>query len=333
MDQKDSNTLIHVSRRAMASEFEVCFSPERCGDGVDFALESLDLVETLEEQLSFFQPASQIGKINCLAAHEPVEVEPWLFDLLRSATELCRETQGAYDITSSPLWEAWGFARRDGKIPSDAQLAEARRCVGSQFVELDPQQRTIRFCKPGMKINLGSIGKGYALDICGERLVALGMTDYLLHGGQSSVLARGVSAPDSAPRHDTAPGPWEVGIRHPRQPGHRLGVARLRNRGLGTSGGRFQSFRHRGRRYGHILDPRSGWPVEGVFSTTVLAPTAALADALSTAFHVMGPRQSLEYCRSHPEIGLVMVCPATKGGDVELHVAGLDDKDVVIDGG
>ena len=137
--------LIHVSRRAMACEFEVCFPAGQCENGTEFALAALDAVETLEEQLSYFRPASQITKINQLAAQQPVEVEPWLFDLLQSAMRLYEETDGAYDVTSTPLWEAWGFARRAGQIPSDAQLAEARSKVGGNLVELDAARRTVRF--------------------------------------------------------------------------------------------------------------------------------------------------------------------------------------------
>jgi FAD:protein FMN transferase len=324
MDQ-ESNLLIRVSRRAMACEFEVCFPAEKCENGADIAIESLDLVELLEEQLSYFRPGSEISRINLLAAETPVEVEPALFELLQMAMRLYRETDGAYDITSTPLWEAWGFARRAGEIPSDSQLREARALVGGHLVELDPSRQTIRFRRPGVKINVASIGKGYALDVCVERLLALGMTDFLLHGGQSSVLGRGSPIAVGDGRQ-----PWEVGLCDPRQPSRRLAVVRLCNRALGTSGGQFQSFRHQGRRYGHILDPRSGMPAEGVLSATVLAPTAALADALSTAFYVMGPSRSTSYCETHPDIGMVMLCPSVRSGEVEIHRTGLKDGELVI---
>jgi thiamine biosynthesis lipoprotein len=365
-----TNSLIRVSRRAMACEFEVCFPAGKCENGTEFALESLDLVESLEGRLSYFRAESEITRINCLAAETPVEVEPALFDLLTLAMRLFEETGGAYDITSTPLWEAWGFARRAGEIPSKTQLDEVRSSVGGQFVELNPAERTIRFRKPGVKINLGSIGKGYALDVCGEHLLARGMTDFLLHGGQSSVLAvgsptlengekgvpllrrssveaeavPGIASKQAGARDDAqrpggrdarapdARGPhlWEVGLADPRQPGRRLAVVRLRDRALGTSGGQFQSFRHRGRRFGHILDARSGWPAEGVLSVTVVAPTAALADALSTAFYVLGPQPSLDYCRARPEIGMFMLCPGGLGGNVETHSVGLDPQDVTM---
>jgi FAD:protein FMN transferase len=339
-------TLVRVSRRAMACEFEVCFPAGKCENGTELAIQSLDLVETLEEQLSFFRPTSEVSRVNCLAAETAVEVTPPLWDLLCLALRLYEETQGAYDITSVPLWEAWGFARRAGKVPSEPELAEARSRVGAHLVELDPAQRTIRFRKPGVRISLASIGKGYALDACAERLLALGMSDFLLHGGQSSVLARGspdvsvdtrsagvspaVSGAGATP---SLPAGWEVGLRDPRQTSHRLAIVRLRNRALGTSSGQFQSFRHRGRQFGHLLDPRSGWPAEGVLSTMVVAPSAAMADALSTAFYVMGPQPSLAYCAARPEIGTVMLCPSNRGQGLKLHRAGLNDRELVTEGG
>lgn len=325
-----SDLLVHVSRRAMACQFEVQFPDGRCENGTEYALETLDLVETLEEQMSYFRPTSQISRINLLAADEPVEVEPRLFELLRLAIAVCEETGGAYDITSAPLWEAWGFARRAGQIPSDAQLAEARLLVGSHLVELDTTRRTVRFRKPGVRINLGSIGKGYALDACGERLRELGMADFLLHGGQSSVLTSGLRMYCKPGEGEFKPQPWEIGIPHPQQPGRRLGIVRLRDRAIGTSGGQFQSFRHQGRRYGHILDPRSGLPAEGVLSATAVAPTAAMADALSTAFFVMGPEQSLDYCRTHPGIGAVLTCIPVHGGGLAIHTAGLGEAELTI---
>jgi FAD:protein FMN transferase len=327
MNAGNGDLLIHVSRRAMACEFEVQFPADKYEHGTQWALEALELVDALEAQMSYFQPASEISRINCLAAEEAVQIEAPLFDLLAVAMRLYAETGGAYDITSAPLWEAWGFARRAGSIPTDVQLAEARSRVGGQHVELDPERRTVRFRKPGVRINLGSIGKGHALDVCAARLCELGMTDFLLHGGQSSVLARGGPRANGPDRDPSKSQYWEVGVRHALRAGRRLGVVRLHDRALGTSGAQFQSFRHQGRRYGHILDARSGQPAEGVLSTTVLAPTAALADALSTAFYVMGIEQSLQYCRTHQDIGAVLVSSGPRHGGVELHVAGLGDEE------
>jgi thiamine biosynthesis lipoprotein len=314
MDRENDGFLIHVSRWAMACRFEVCYPVGRYEDGARAALEALDRVETLEEALSFFRPTSEISRLNRLAAHESVAVDADLFGLLSLAVRVCAETDGAYDMTSAPLWKAWGFARRAGQLPRDDQLAEALSRVGGRFVELDAERRTVRFRRTGVEINLGGIGKGHAVDVGIERLREAGMTDVLVHGGQSSVRASG----------SPGGGGWRVGICDARQKGRRLGEIRLGDRGLGTSSLQFQSFRHGGRRYGHILDPRSGRPAEGVLSATVMAPTAALADALSTAFFVLGPERSRAYCGDHPEIGMLLQCPGPQG-ETEIFLAGMDE--------
>ena len=191
--------------------------------------------------------------------------------------------------------------------------------VGMNRVVLDEERRTIHFLCRGLEINLGSIGKGYALDRVAERLrTEAALSSGLLHGGHSSVYAIGSSPGDARG--------WEVGVSHPWQPGKRLAVLRLRDRGLGTSAATFQHLEYNGRKLGHILDPRTGWPAEGVASATVTAPNAAAADALATAFFILGAAATREYCAAHPEVGVVLlsddsprplVCNIAPG-DIEL---------------
>ncbi len=114
-----------------------------------------------------------------------------------------------------------------------------------------------------------------------------------------------------------------IGVGHPLRTDRRLAEVLVRGGGVGTSGAGFQFFRHEGRRYGHILDPRTGRPAEGVFSVTVLAPTAAEADALSTAFYVLGYEETARYCESRPDVGFLMLLPSTRGSSVDLAVCGL----------
>jgi thiamine biosynthesis lipoprotein len=320
--------LVHVARRAMACEFEVRFNAGQYEHDTETALEALDLVEALEAQMSVFRQRSEICHINRTAAREPVEVEPRLFELLELAVRLHGETDGAFDVTTGRLWEAWGFTHRAGALPAEGQLAEALQQVGSHLVELDRRDRTVRFSRPGVELNLGSIGKGYALDRCAEKLHAAGIADFLCHGGQSSVLARGSRRQMRRAAADPPEGGWLVGLRHPRRADRRLAEIRLRDRALATSGSWTQSFMHGGRRYGHILDPRSGRPVEGLLSATVIAPSAALADALSTAFYVLGPAAALDYCRERPEIAAVLVCPVRHSGGFEIRTAGLADDEL-----
>jgi len=325
--------LLHLSRKAMAGEFEICLPIAISGEATAAALEALDLVQSLERRLSFFKPDSDISRINRDAADTAVEVEPQLFALLQSAMQLSRESGGAYDLTAAPLWEAWGFARRAGAIPSPEQLAEAQALVGGKWVELDESNKTIRLLRRGVRLNLGSIGKGYAVDRAAEHLLAAGVSDFLIHGGYSSVAARGLSAgpvkiittADATAAAQTARWPWKVGVKDPLRDERRLGQIELHDRALGTSGTQFQSFRHRGRRYGHILDPRTGWPAEGVLSVTVLAPTAAEADALSTAFYVMGPEAAMSYCRDHASIAAI-VFASVAGNRWEVHHCGLGEE-------
>jgi thiamine biosynthesis lipoprotein len=314
--------LLEFGRRAMACQFEVLVNAGRYPHAAEAALAALDLVDELEAQMTVYRPSSEILEINASAARQPVEVEPRLFALLRQALALHRETEGAFDITSGPLTKVWGFSRRQGGLPTEDDLQAALARVGSQHVELDPQGRTVQFLMAGIELNLNSIGKGYALDRCAEQILAAGIDDFLWHGGNSSILARGSQTPGS---HEG----WSVFVSHPLRPGKRLAEIRLRDRSLGTSGAANQFFRHQGRRYGHILDPRTGWPAEGVYSVTVAAPEAAEADALATALYVMGPDRAVEYCSRRPEIGLLMVCPEPGATGTRLITLGFQEGELV----
>ncbi len=315
--------LVQFARRAMACQFEVFLNAGQYDNDSQAALAALDLVDELESQLSVFRSESEISQLNRHAGDRPVTVEPRLFELLQTAVRIHEETGGAYDVTSGALSAVWGFTRRAGTIPSDVDLALARQRVGSEYLDLDVATRSVRFLRPELQINLGSIGKGYALDRCAEQLSAAGINDFLLHGGNSSVLGRGSHG--SLPRQHG----WTVGVRNPLRPEQRLGHVRLRDRALSTSGSGTQFFMHQGRRYGHILDPRTGWPAEGVLSVSVLAPTTAEADALSTALYVMGPQAAGEFCRQRPQIAVIMICAGHRAGSIEKTQWGLDPQDWV----
>ena len=291
--------LVRVGRRAMATTFEVLLP---CGlpQALDAADEALDLIDALEDQLTVFRPESEVSLLNASAASRPIAVEGRLFDLLERAAQLGRDTAGAFDIATGALTKAWGFYRRQGRVPTPAERAEAMARTGMRHVALDREARTVRYLRPGLEINLGGVGKGYALDRVGELLSGeWGIGSALVHGGHSSVLALG-----------TPPGQsrgWPVVLKHPWEPGRHLGTVWLRGQALGTSAATFQHFEYNGRKLGHLLDPRRGWPAEGVAQVSVVAPDAALADALSTAFFVLGVEGARRYCQSHPGIGAVIL--------------------------
>jgi thiamine biosynthesis lipoprotein len=280
---------LHVSRSAMACRFEITL-PQTAQAGVRVASAALDEVARLEQQLTVFRADSEVSYINEHAAVQAVKVEPALFALLRLCQELSRLTTGAFDITAGPLSRCWGFLRRQGRLPNAEEIAAARLNTGSEKLLLDAETRTIRFAQPGVEINLGSIGKGYALDRVAEQLRGSVRTA-LLSAGSSSMRALGSGERGKG---------WTVGIRDPRKLDQRLAVLRLRNAALATSGNEEQFFEHAGQRYGHILDPRTGWPAEGVAGVTVVTSSAALADGLATAFYVGGRALAEAYCAAHP---------------------------------
>lgn len=312
-------SLVHISRPAMAGEFQIFLNAGQYPHGVQTALEALELLEPLEQQMSVFRPDSLIQQINQQAALGPVQVEDRLFGLLELADQIYQMTEGAFDLTAAPLWEVWGFAQRQPRTPTDAELAEARQRVGWRHVRLDPAERTIQFTRPGIRLNLGSIGKGYAVDRCAEVLRQAGIEDFVIHGGQSSVLAHGQ-------RRDMPSGMgWPVGLRHPLRPDRRLGQLHLKDRALGTSGSGVQFFYSGRRRWGHIIDPRTGQPGEGVLSVTVLAPTAAEADALATGLFLLGVEKTRLVCQKRPDLAALFVLPYRQSGGIELVPIGISE--------
>jgi thiamine biosynthesis lipoprotein len=300
---RGETSLLRFSRRAMATSFEILF-PFDQPRAYELAEQAFDLIDELEGQLTVYRDDSEVALLNARAANEAVQIEPGLFQLLADADRLCRETGGAFDITSGPLIKAWGFFRRRGRVPTPAERQAALDCVGMRWLQLDWKTKSIRFTKTGVEINLGSIGKGYALDRCSELLRARGVRNALLHAGGSSVLALGTQSGDIAG--------WSVGIRDPWSESKRLGVINLRDRALGTSAATFQHFEYNKKKLGHLLDPRSGWPAQGTASASAIAGSAAEADALATAFYVMGLEKTRLFCQTHSGVDAV-VLPDAEG--------------------
>jgi thiamine biosynthesis lipoprotein len=218
--------------------------------------------------------------------------------LLILCLQLHRETGGAFDITSAPLSRCWGFLRRQGRVPRAIEIEEALAVVGSGKLGFDQETRSIRFERPGVELNFGSIGKGYALDRMGD-VIRSRIHTALLSAGSSSLLAVGAG--------DSWQGGWKVGIRHPADRNRRIAELRLRDCAMSTSGSEEQFFEHEGKRYGHIIDPRSGRPAEGIGSATVIAPSAALTDALATAVFVGGVEVARRCCASRPGVMAVIL--------------------------
>ena len=161
--------LLSVSREAMACLFEIVFDAATYQDRTEAAVAALDLVERLEDQLTVYRDTSEISHINRHAAAGPVVVEERLFALLQRAVALAEATGGAFDVTAGRLSKVWGFYRRQGSMPSQQDVSAALQAVGSQYLNLDENKHSVRFAQPELELNLGAIGKGYALDRAAER--------------------------------------------------------------------------------------------------------------------------------------------------------------------
>jgi thiamine biosynthesis lipoprotein len=298
-EESAETPLLRIAQRAMATQFEVLlpFGAPRARDAADAVFGEID---RLEAQLTVYRETSEVSRLNRLAPEAACPVEERLFDLLQLAARISASTDGAFDITSGALIKAWGFFRGPRRIPSEDERRQALKRTGMKYVQLDAERRLVRILRPGLEINLGSIGKGFALDQAANLLAeSWELPSVLLHGGQSSVYARGCEPGSNRG--------WAVGIRHPWNPEKRLAVVRLRDQALGTSAATFQHLEHAGRKLGHILDPRTGWPAEGMASASVVAPTAAEADALATAFFILGAEKARAYCAAHPQTGAILL--------------------------
>jgi thiamine biosynthesis lipoprotein len=303
---------LRLSRRAMATSFEILL-PFDTPHAAEMGEAAFELIDALEAQLTVYRDDSEVSRINQLAPSRPVPVEARLFDLLSLAQRISAETEGAFDVTAGALIKAWGFFRGPKRVPGEEQLRRAMERVGMRWVTLAPEGRSVRFGRRGLEINLGAIGKGYALDRAAELLGRQwNLSAALLHGGYSSVYAKG-----SPPGDERG---WPVGITRPWERTRRLALVYLRDRALGNSAATFQHLEHQGRKLGHVLDPRSGWPASGIDSASVLAPTAAEADALSTACYVGGVELARRYCAERPAVGAVLL-PEGAAEPVVLNLA------------
>ena len=315
-------SLVRVARDAMACEFALLF-PASDGRAVPKGSAALDEVERLEARLSVYIEDSDLSRLNRTACDTQVPLDPELFRFLELAGDFSAATAGAFDCVTGALIRAWGFFKGPARVPSADEVSAALAASGFRQVQLDPGARMARFLQRGVEINPGGIGKGFAIDRALERIASeYGRRPVLMQGGKSSVCAVG-SPPGEAAG-------WPVGIGDPLRSGRTLAVVHLRDRALGTSACDRQFFTADGRRYGHILDPRTGVPADAVAGATALAPTAAEADALSTAFFVMGVDATREYCRAHRDVAAVLVSKSDAGRPARVYAFGLAPKEVRI---
>lgn len=295
----------------MATRFEIVLHGENPMALRAAGEEALDEIDRLEAQLSLYQPGSEISHLNRDAHERAVRVTPNLFRLLERARDLTAETNGAFDITIAPLVRCWGFMNGTGSMPDPADIAEARGKIGMHLLGFDPEHFTIRFAQPGVMLDLGAIGKGYAVERAAELLREAGVSSALLHGGTSTAYALG-RQPDGRC--------WKIAVTPPSNSpaGPPLTVVELEDESLSVSAGWGRAFRVGEKNYGHIIDPRSGAPAENALLSAVVLPSATESDALSTAL-LTAPELMPTLVTRRPEIRCLVVGGSNNAPRISAH--------------
>jgi len=323
-ETKQAAYLETYEKKAMACTWELMFNMQQYRESGLAAAKAMQLIDRLESQLTIYDEESEVSFINDNAFSKSVVVEAGLFELLERAKSIHESTNGAFDVTAGQLSSVWGFEQRKGKVPDEETIGKTLGSIGMQHLALNSDSKSVQFAVPDLKVNLGGIGKGYVIDRVADSIREHGIEDFVLHGGQSSVIAAGNQKDIES---ETKSG-WPVGLSHPLHPDQRLAEFYLKDSALGTSGTARQGFFHKGKRYGHIIHPKTGWPTDHFLSTTVITGSAELSDALATAFFVMPIEEIEEYCRANTNVAAILVSPASANKvKVQLDWFNLEESD------
>lgn len=254
-------------------------------------------IDHLEDLLSSFRPASPVSRLNRMAGEDGMVMDGEVLDVLSAGFQLHRETGGAFDMTIGPLVSVWRQAAALGVLPSDTAIQAALGLIGSEKIDFDQASGRVKLPMAGMALDLSGMGKGYIVDRIAELLRRRGSRRGMVNaGGDLYAFAPAGTVP------------FKIGIRDPeRGPADLLGWFSMREGGVATSGNYEKFFEIDGRRFGHILDPRSGRPAEGTLSVTVLASTTMTADGLATGLYILGPEAGANLVNSLPGVEAIIL--------------------------
>ena len=262
---------------------------------------ALGVFSRVDSLMSNWTTTSEVARVNREAGVRATQVQPEVAEVIQRSLDVWQHSDGAFDITVEPLMRVWGFLGGTPHVPSDSAARAAAARVGAQRVHLDARTRTLRYDRPDVKIDLGGIAKGYAVDVAAESLRAHGVKNALVD------LTGNMFAIGRPPGADG----WRIGIRAPRDRMPYFARIHLSNEGISTSGKYEQFVAANGTTYGHIMDPRSGRPAEGLISVTLVSSSAYTTDAWDTPLFVLGPGAAMRKARERPEFAAILVQPGT----------------------
>jgi FAD:protein FMN transferase len=251
-------------------------------------------MKRIENVFSKFLPESEVSKINRSAAVKPVHVSREVFELTRASLECSRLTRGAFDITINPLMEAWNAAQQNGVNPSGEVIESVLENVGAAHVKVDADESAVFFDAPGVEVDFGAIGKGYAIDRAIQVLRARGIVDAYMNAG-GNVFCLGEE-------------PSNIGIRNPLDPDDLIASVCIQDSAVATSAGYERFFTVGNATYGHLIDPRTGYPARNdLLSVSIISRSAQLADVFSTAVFISGRVAGLKLIEDTPDVEGVIV--------------------------
>ena len=260
------------------------------------AEQASDEVQRLDQLISNYIPDSELSRVNREGYDHPVAVSPEFFQLLRDCVAYSQRSEGSFDVTVGPLMKVWGFYKGSGHLPHRAEIRTALDEIGYQNIELDAAHRSVQLAKKNMSLDPGGVGKGYAVDKMVAVLRANGIHSGLVSGGGSSIY--GIGAPPNEARG------WYIRIRDPKDERKTAAEVYLRDSSISTSGNYEKFFFAEGKLYSHIMDPRTGYPSEGMLSVSVLAPRTLDSEVWAKPYYILGREWTLRH--KQPDFRVLM---------------------------
>ena len=291
--------------RAMGNTTRVVLVTADSISAVPLARVAHSVFARVDSLMSNWTTTSEVARLNREAAAGHTPVHPEVARVLEASLDLWRQSEGANDITVEPLVRAWGFIGGRPRVPSPAEATAAFHRVGAGQLDYRADTRSLRFANPGVQIDLGGIAKGYSVDVVVDSLVAHGVRDALVEIS-GNLVAMGRPAGAEA---------WRIGVRDPHDRLPYFGRIALRDQAISTSGKYEQFVAADGKTYGHIMDPRSGRPAEGLISVTVVAPTAMACDGWDTPLFVLGAADARRVSKARADLSAILVAPGSNGVD------------------